>query len=261
MKLKVTQIAVAVSLLSAGSVFAQAVAASAAAATPEHTVTANLTFTTNYKFRGQDQVTTRTSAVKPALQGGFDYAHASGFYLGNWNSSVNFNPNNSLESDIYGGYKFNMGDFAFDVGALAYLYPGLSTANTGELYGGVGYGPFSFKYSQTITKGYFGTGRATSDGDGTSYIYLAYAQEVMPKVTFRASVGHTNFKAAVNRAGTPDFSDYSVGAAYDLGSGFSVAGAFVGASKKNHPAFSYTVGTSTRSLNKSAFIVSLTKAM
>ena len=49
----------------------------------------------------------------------------------------------------------------------------------------------------------------------------------MPKVTFKASVGHTNFKAAVNRAGTPDFSDYSVGAAYDLGSGFSVAGAFV----------------------------------
>ncbi len=257
MKLKATNVAVAVALLASGSVFAQ----TAAPATPEHTLTANVTFTTNYKFRGQDQVTTRTSAVKPALQGGFDYAHASGFYLGNWNSSVNFNPNTSLESDIYGGYKFGMGDFTFDVGAISYLYPGLSSANTGEIYGGVGWGPLSFKYSHTITKGYFGTGRATSDGDGTSYINLAYAQEVMPKVTLKASVGHTNFKAAVNRAGTPDFSDYSVGAAYDLGNGFSLGGAFVGATKKNNPAFNYTAGGQTRSLNKSAFIVSITKAM
>lgn len=258
MKLKATHIAVAVSLLASGSVFAQA----ATPATPEHTVTANVTLTTNYKFRGQDQVTTRATSVKPALQGGFDYAHSSGFYLGNWNSSVNFNPNNSLESDIYGGYKFSYGDLAFDVGALTYLYPGLSVANTGEIYGGVGYGPFSFKYSHTITKGYFGIGRDTSDGRGTSYINLAYAQEVMPKVTLKASIGHTNFKSAVNAAGIPDFSDYSVGAAYDLGSGFSLAGAFVGATKKDNAAFNYTANTGeVRSLNKRAFIVSITKAM
>lgn len=259
MKLKATYVAAAVSLFAAGGAFAQA-AAPAEPASP-HTITANVTFTTNYKFRGQDQINTRTSSLKPALQGGFDYAHSSGFYLGNWNSSVGFTPSNSLESDIYGGYKFGVGDFAFDVGALAYMYPGFSTGNTGEIYGGVGWGPLSFKYSHTVTKGYFGVGKATSDGRGTSYINLAYAQEVMPKVTFKAAIGHTNFKSAVNSGGTPDFSDYSVGAAYDLGSGFSLAGAFVGATKKDNAAFNYTVGTETRSLNKRAFIVSLTKAM
>jgi uncharacterized protein (TIGR02001 family) len=252
MKSSVSRLAVVVSLLCAGSVFAQ---------TAEPAVSANLTFTTNYKTRGQDQVTTRTSMVKPALQGGFDYAHASGFYLGNWNSSVGFNASNSLESDLYGGYKFAMGDLSFDVGAITYLYPGLSTANTGEIYGGVGYGPFSAKYSYTVTKGYFGTGQSTADGRGTSYINLAYAQEVMPKVTLKASVGHTNYTSAVNNAGTPDYSDYSVGAAYDLGSGFTLGGAFVGASKKDNAAFNYTVGTTTKSINRSAFIVSITKAM
>lgn len=258
MKLSATPLAVALSLLASASAFAQ----TATPATPEHSFSANVSLTSNYKFRGQDQVTTRASSAKPALQGGFDYAHSSGFYAGNWNSSVNFSPNTSLESDLYGGYKFNAGDFAFDVGAISYMYPGLSTANTGEIYGGVGYGPFSFKYSQTVTKGYFGVGQATSDGRGTSYMNLAYAQEVMPKVTFKAAIGHTNFKSAVNSAGTPDFSDYSVGATYDLGDGFSLSGAFVGASKKDNAAFNYTASTGeVRSLNKRAFIVSLTKAL
>ena len=75
-------------------------------------LTANVSLTTNYKFRGQDQDvigrdgTVKDKAFKPALQGGFDYAHESGFYIGNWNSSVNWLPANSLESDIYVGYKF-----------------------------------------------------------------------------------------------------------------------------------------------------------
>ena len=52
-------------------------------------LTANVSLTSNYKFRGQDQDvigkngTVKDKAVKPALQGGFDYAHESGFYIGN----------------------------------------------------------------------------------------------------------------------------------------------------------------------------------
>src|SRR2546427_6603405 len=45
--------------------------------------------------------------VKPALLGGFDYTFGdSGWYIGNWNSSVDWLPRNSLETDFYGGYKF-----------------------------------------------------------------------------------------------------------------------------------------------------------
>ncbi|KQO40232.1 hypothetical protein ASF19_00805 [Acidovorax sp. Leaf84] len=34
-------------------------------------LTGNVSLTTNYKFRGQDQDASKAKAVKPALQGGF----------------------------------------------------------------------------------------------------------------------------------------------------------------------------------------------
>ena len=46
-------------------------------------LSANLTATSDYRFRGISQ--TQNGA---AVQGGVDYAHESGFYIGNWNSTV-----------------------------------------------------------------------------------------------------------------------------------------------------------------------------
>src|SRR6516225_12503400 len=87
----------------------------APAQTPPN-LTGNLTLTTNYKFRGQDQDVlghndfAKTSWFKPAIQGGLDYVFGdSGFYVGNWNSSVNWLKGNSIEMDFYGGYKFKAG--------------------------------------------------------------------------------------------------------------------------------------------------------
>ena len=94
----------------------------------------NLSLTSNYKYRGQDQDTSKTRAVKPALQGGFDYAFGeSGWYVGNWNSSVNWLSGNSIEMDLYGGYKFKAGALDWDLGALTYLYPGNTSGNTNSL--------------------------------------------------------------------------------------------------------------------------------
>ena len=43
-------------------------------------LTGNVTLTANYQFRGQDQDASKARAVKPAIQGGFDYAFGgSGF--------------------------------------------------------------------------------------------------------------------------------------------------------------------------------------
>ena len=83
--------AAAVALLSGlacSSVFAEEAAAEAPEASP---VTANVTVVNDYRYRGISQ-----SNFKPAIQGGFDYAHESGFYIGNWNSSI------SWISDAYG---------------------------------------------------------------------------------------------------------------------------------------------------------------
>ena len=49
----------------------------------------NISLASNYKFRGQDQDQSKTGGFKPALQGGVDYAFANGFYVGNWNSTIN----------------------------------------------------------------------------------------------------------------------------------------------------------------------------
>lgn len=118
-------------------------------------VTANVALTTNYVWRGVSQ-----TAEEMAIQGGFDYAHASGFYLGVWGSNVNFGNDAitsslgdgaSMELDVYGGYKFTAAAVNWDVGVLRYMYPGADSSlkyDFTELYVGGGYGPFSLKYSR-----------------------------------------------------------------------------------------------------------------
>ncbi|MFD2300822.1 TorF family putative porin [Paracidovorax citrulli] len=218
-------------------------------------LTGNVSLTTNYKFRGQDQDTSKVKAVKPAIQGGFDYTFGeSGFYLGNWNSSVDWLPGNSIEMDFYGGYKFKAGGMDLDVGALTYVYPGNTTGNTTELYGAATYGPVTAKYSHTVSKDYFGWAGAktsSSRGRNTGYLNVAFAREVAPGTTFKAAVGYTRFAGDIKDLGVPNYVDYSVGGAYDFGSGLSLSAAVAGANKKNF----------FGPVNKNRLIVTLTKTL
>lgn len=105
-----------------GLATAQTAVAPAAAPPSDHTFTGNVGLFSEYRFRGISQ-----TFAKPALQGGFDYAHASGIYLGNWNSNVSSGagyPAGNLEMDFYGGWKKAWGDWGLDVGAIYYSYPG-----------------------------------------------------------------------------------------------------------------------------------------
>src|SRR6218665_2497463 len=136
-------------------------AAPAPVPTPEHTVSSNIALVSDYRFRGISQ-----TWHLPALQGGIDYAHSSGLYLGTWASNVSGNSYNNgagLELDLYGGYKFAVSqDLTLDLGALAYVYPGarLNSAPgvaTGEkytnvdLYAALSAGAFSAKLSVSAT--------------------------------------------------------------------------------------------------------------
>ena len=219
-------------------------------------LSANVSLTSNYKFRGQDQDGSKVKAVKPALQGGFDYSFGeSGWYIGNWNSSVNWLPGNSLEVDFYGGYKFKAGGADIDLGALTYLYPSNTTGNTTELYGSAGFGPITAKYSHTISKDYFGWAGSKSGsglkGRNTGYLNLAYAQEVAPNITLKAAVGFTRFASDIKDSGVPNYMDYSIGGSYDFGDGLSLGAAVVGANKKAY----------FGSANKSRLVLTLTKSL
>jgi len=261
MKFAPAQVTLAVLVALSGSAFAQT---AAPAAEPVDPISYNISAVSNYKYRGQDQDQSKTRGFKPALQGGVDYANPNGFYVGNWNSTVNFKTLNgdkaNLEVDLYGGYKFPLGDFGMDVGALTYYYPGAIQANTTELYGAASYGPLTAKYSNTVSKGYFGTGvTGANNARSTGYLNVAFAQEVMPKVTLKASVGSTMFTTEGKAAGGVNYVDYNVGAAYDLGEGMSVTGAYVGGNKKGLITGFQEGGT--KSINQGTFIVMLTKAI
>jgi uncharacterized protein (TIGR02001 family) len=92
---------------------------------PPYTLTANVNLVSDYYFRGLTQ-----TWGKPAIQGGFDFAHASGFYAGVWGSNVSGKQfaGGSMELDLYGGYNFKIGeDFTLGAGAIYYYYPGADT--------------------------------------------------------------------------------------------------------------------------------------
>ena len=281
-------IVLATALTASGAALAQATTdAAAAAPAPAPNLTGNISLTTNYKFRGQDQDMlgkndyAKTKGFKPAIQGGLDYAFGdSGFYVGSWNSSVNWLKGNSIEMDLYGGYKFKAGPLDMDVGALTYIYPGNSSGNTTELYVAGTYanetlGSFTAKYSHTVSKDYFGyAGNKAGSGlkgTNTGYLNLAYSKEIVPKVTLKAAVGFTNMSSDIRSLGYKSYVDYNVGASYDFGNGLSLTGSVQGANKKTNyqvvanpgidiPDFG-TFGTTYYSPNKARFILTLTKTL
>jgi len=123
--------AAAVALLAGMS--SVAFAADEPAAPEVSPITANVTVASNYIYRGITQTNN-----KPAIQGGFDYAHESGFYIGNWNSSITWisdgyggagqgghSVSAPVEMDFYAGFKKELiGEgFATDIGVLQYYYP------------------------------------------------------------------------------------------------------------------------------------------
>ncbi|HWH81151.1 MAG TPA: TorF family putative porin [Burkholderiaceae bacterium] len=228
---------------------------------PASPFTGNIAVTTNYKYRGQDQGKLPSKTVRPAVQGGFDWSK-DGWYLGNWNSSIGWTTDASVEMDFYGGYKGEIvKDLGYDVGILQYAYPGQASANVTELYGAISWSILTLKYSGTVSKDYFGWGKAFQDaspvpigkpsGRGTGYLDLSANYEVVKALTLNAHVGYTRYSSDLRDQGLPSYTDYKLGATYDLGSGFTIAGAVVGATKKNYYG----------DINKARFIATLTKTL
>ena len=195
-----------------------------------HTITGNIGLFSSYRFRGIDQ-----TFGKPALQGGFDYSHASGFYAGNWNSNVNegagFSEGN-LEMDFYGGYKTTFGDFGLDVGGLYYYYPGSTarplsgtnakhpTANAsgavdnGELYIAGSWKFLSLKYSYAVTD-YF----ALPKSQGSSYLDLSANYDLGDGWGINGHVGHffaKDYRYATAGSSGISYTDWKLGVTKDV---------------------------------------------
>jgi len=182
-----------------------------------HKLSANVTLTSDYIFRGITQ-----TGGDPAIQGGFDYTHSSGFYLGTWASNVGWIEDfqgytkGNVEIDLYGGFRGNIGksDFTFDVGAIQYWYPGdkpagIPDADTSEIYGAVGWKWFTVKYSYYLSDEVFGI-----PSNGGDYLAVSGSLPVGETgLTLGASWGTFNF----DDTPAADYDDWSVSATYDMG--------------------------------------------
>jgi uncharacterized protein (TIGR02001 family) len=206
-------------------------------------LSANLSLTSKYKYRGQDQSDPAKSML-PAVQGGFDYGFGD-FYVGNWNSSVS-GATGGTEIDLYGGYKFNVSGIAMDAGLLTYLYPGSgnSNLNTTEVYLGGSLGMYGLKYSHTVSSRYFGEG----SGRGTGYIGFTANPDMGNGLVLNTGFGYTLKNSS--DANTPNYGDWKLGATYDLGGGMSASAAVIGATKKD-----------VYAANKTRVVLTITKSM
>ena len=193
---------------------------------PEYTITGNVGVFSDYRFRGISQ-----TRLAPALQGGFDLAHKSGLYVGNWNSNVSgeqYINGAGLEMDLYGGFKTSIAGIGLDLGTIYYFYPGAFQTAGGadkydnhEVYLGVSWGPVSFKTHYALTD-YFGLKAATDDASGinrttggsknTLYYDLTLSYEIAPKLTGVFHAGRTDYKNYADF----NYYDYKIGVTYDM---------------------------------------------
>ncbi len=216
--------ALGVATVTSPAAFAEGAAPDAKA---RYTITANVALVSDYVFRGLTQTN-----GSPAIQGGIDYSHESGFYLGTWMSNISWwsdqnagtrstpvalsspaaagapylaNRSNqaSLEWDIYGGYKGQFAkDWSYDVGLLRYQYPGTydnlgayRNPNTTEVYGAIGYRWLTLKYSRAVSANTFGV----NESKGADYVDLSATVPLgATGANLQAHVGHQRYPGNPN---------------------------------------------------------------
>jgi uncharacterized protein (TIGR02001 family) len=223
-----------------------------AAAQSSSPVAGNLSLVSDYRFRGLSQ-----TFEEPALQGGFDYSHASGIYLGNWNSSISDSlfAGAPLEMDFYGGYKGSAGDIGYDIGLLYYYYPGsnagggIGTIDNLEIYAGVSWKWLSAKYFYAVSD-FFGA----PNSDGSSYIDISASYDLGGGWTLSGHVGSQKVKNVTDG----DYTDYKIGISKDV-AGWVFGAAFIDTdAKASAYTFTNAAGT-TKNIGDSTVVLSISK--
>jgi len=196
-------IAAGVIAMSVMSVSAFTASADDEASTIPGEFSANVGLFTDYRFRGISQ-----SDREPAIQGGFDWAHDSGIYLGTWASNVDFNDAH-IEMDFYGGYANSVGAFSYDLGLIYYWYPGTrrnQNFDFVEVALGVGY---DFEVAAVSASANYSPDNFGSSGDA---LYLEGGVDI--PLPYELSLGATlGYQIIEDEAtfGVPDYLTWSIG--------------------------------------------------
>ena len=184
-------------------------------------VSGNVALVTDYRFRGVS-----FSDGDPALQGGIDIGHSSGFYVGTWASTIIGGSDfGEMELDVYGGWSGEVSDgITFDIGLLYYIYPTGDTpgADTDywEPYASVGFG--LGPASATIGAAYAWKQDALGDTDSL-YLYTDFEYGIPDTpITLTAHIGYTDGVFAAFNLEPTDVNPDD-GEAFDWGVGVSWA--------------------------------------
>lgn len=259
MKLKATSALVLTTLLAGTAAMAQTKAPE-----PDYTLSYNVGVISDYRFRGMAQ-----TATDPAVQGGVDFAHKNGLYLGAWASNVkwikDFNQatQGDYELDLYGGFKGEIAaGLSYDVGVITYQYPGnnsgaagtpgagsFSNASTTEFYGALTYSVVTLKYNQSV-----GDFLGNLNSSGSRYIDLSATFDLGNGFSLTPHVGRQtipNVTVPFNNAA--DCTDYSLTLAKDFGNGLTASLAATGTNANK----TFYTDTKNKFLGNDALVVGL----
>lgn len=186
-----------------------------------HSLSFNLGAVSDNRYRGISQ-----SRLKPAVSAGADYAHASGWYVGTWLTSIRWikdaGGDAPVEWDVYGGYKGSVGAWGYDVGVLRYQYPGHKlevSPNTTEIYGAVSWEMLTLKYSHSVSN-LFGF----DDSKNSAYLELSANVDLGHGWSLTPHIGYQWIRSH----GDASYTDYALALAKDFGNGLVASAAVIG---------------------------------
>jgi uncharacterized protein (TIGR02001 family) len=184
-------------------------------------ISGNVSMASDYIFRGVSQTDNQM-----AVQGGFDYEHDSGIYIGTWASNVDssFFDNGrdpQIELDLYAGYSGEFAEnFGYDVGYIRYEYPSADSVDTNEWYASGSYsagdiGDFSLSVNYSPKLQFILS-------DQSAWYYKAGYETTLPwyEIGLSAHVGYSTgdafdvdaASAATGDSGLRDsYTDWSIG--------------------------------------------------
>lgn len=182
------------------------------------TVSANVSLTTDYRFRGVS-----LSGGDPAVQGGVDVSHESGFYVGVWSSSIDGgDAYGEMEFDVYGGWSGALSDaVSVDVGLLYYAYPTEELGLDTDYWEPYASATFNLGPAEATVGAAYAFEQDSLGGEDNLYVYTDLGAGIPnTPITLSGHIGYTDgVLAPPFLAGSTDQSglDWSIGASVTSG--------------------------------------------
>lgn len=172
-------------------------------AAAETELSANVTLTSNYVYRGLTQTDEGF-----AVQGGLDLTNDN-FYAGVWASNVDdWGLDASAEVDLYVGVTPTLGPVEFDISLLGYFYPGTSESiDFAELMVA---GAYLIDDHWTVGAGAYASNDYGGAGEDSLYLEANAAYALTETFALSGAFGNQSFNSA------EDYDTWNVGATLTL---------------------------------------------